>query len=151
MPSVRHAAITKCPIRVVIRTSPFSSMPSSSASLGWTHSGWRWLISLSHSELAERVWISVGIRKVGTRIRSPAAMSRSSQWTWLLMNVGVVYSGQPQSRIVSEKSSSFLDGVGKPNLASPAMSTAGEPSPMKGMWPLISSSEPYEPAVPGLR
>ena len=43
------------------------------------------------------------------------------------------YSGQPQSRIVSEKNSSFRDGVGNPNFGSPLMSTAGEPSPMNGM------------------
>ena len=133
MPSVRHAWITKWPIRVVIRTRPFSSMPSSSASPGCNQSGWRWLISFNHWLLDDRVWINVGTRKVGTRIRSPADMSRSSQCTWLRMNVGMEYSGHPQSRIVSEKNSSFRDGVGNPNFGSPLMSTAGEPSPMNGM------------------
>ena len=57
------------------------------------------------------------------------------------MKAGSAYSGHPQSRIVSEKSSSFLDGVGKPSLAWPSMSTAGEPSPMNGMWPAMSSND----------
>ena len=117
IPSVRHAEMTKWPIRVVMRTRPFSSMFSCSASDGCNHSGWRWLISFNHWLLDDRVWIRVGIRNVGTRIRSPAVRSRSSQWTWLRMKAGSAYSGHPQSRIVSEKSSSFLDGVGKPSLA----------------------------------
>ena len=151
IPSVRHAWMTKWPMRVVIRTSPFSSMPSCSASVGCSQSGWRWLISFSHLLLADRVWMSVGMRNVGTRMRSPADMSRSSQWTWLLMKVGMAYSGQPQSRMVAEKNSSFLDGVGNPSLASPSMSMAGEPSPMNGMWPSMSSNALWEPAVPGRR
>ena len=35
---------------VVTRTRPSTSMPSSSASRGWIHSGWPWLISFSHFE-----------------------------------------------------------------------------------------------------
>ncbi len=119
MPSVRQAAITKWPIRVVTRTRPLSSIPSFSASDGWIQSGWRWLISFSHFELAERVWMSVGMRNVGSRMRSFPARSRSSQWTWDGIHVGVAYSGQPHSASVVENSSSFFDGVGNPSLASP--------------------------------
>ncbi len=117
IPSVRHASITKWPIRVVMRTRPFSSMPSASASDGWIHNGWRWLISFSHLLFAERVWISVGMRNVGSRIRSSPARSRSSQWTCDGIQPGVACSGHPQSRNVVEYSSSFFDGVGKPTLA----------------------------------
>ena len=133
IPSVRQAEITNHPIRVVIRTRPLSTMPSSSASVGWIHRGWRWLISFSHLLFPDRVWIRVGIRKVGTRMRSPAAKSKSSQWTWLLMKVGRAYSGQPQSRVVSEYNSSFLEGVGNPARACPLTSTAGDPSPTIGI------------------
>ena len=129
IPSVRHASITKWPIRVVMRTRPFSSMPSASASDGWIHNGCRWLISFSHLLFAERVWTKVGMRNVGSRIRSSPARSRSSQWTCDGIHPGVACSGQPQSRNVVEYSSSFFDGVGKPTLASPSTSTAGEPSP----------------------
>ena len=81
MPSVRHAEMTKCPMRVLTRTSPPTSMPSASASDGWIHSGWRWLISASHLAFAERVCISVGIRNVGNKMRSLPARSSRCQWT----------------------------------------------------------------------
>ncbi len=153
MPSVRHAEITKCPILVLTRTRPLSSMPSASASFGWIQSGWRWLISLSHFELPDRVWMSVGMRNVGSRMRSVPAMSRSSQCTWDGIHFGVAYSGQPQSASVSEYSSSFFDGVGKPSLSSPSISTAGEPSPSLASWrsSRVSSEPSHVPGVPGLR
>ena len=134
-----------------MRTSPLSSMPSCSASLGWIHSGWPWLISFSHLALPPRVWIIVGRRKVGMRMRSPAAKSRSCQWTCDGIQVGSAYSGQPQSRSISEYSSSLRDGVGKPVRTTPSTSTPTEPSPMNGMCPPTSSSRSWQPAVPGTR
>jgi len=56
-------------MRVVTRTRPFSAMFSFSASSGCSQSGCRWLISDSHLLLAERVWMSVGMRNVGSRMR----------------------------------------------------------------------------------
>jgi hypothetical protein len=64
--------------------------------------------------VAERVWMRVGMRNVGSRMRSLPARSRSSQWTWDGIHFGVAYSGQPQSLSVVENSSSFFDGVGNP-------------------------------------
>ena len=114
-------------------------MSSCSASLGWIHSGCPWLISLSHLALPPRVWIIVGSRNVGMRMRSPAAKSRSSQWTCDGIHVGRAYSGQPQSRSISEYSSSLREGVGKPARTTPSISTPTDPSPMKGMCPSMSS------------
>ena len=151
MPSVRQARMTNQPSRVLTRTRPSTSISSFSASLGWIQRGWPWLISLSHFELPPRVWIIVGSRNVGIRMRSPAPKSRSSQWTWDGIQVGSAYSGQPQSRSISEYSSSFHEGVGKPARTTPSISTPREPSPMNGMWPPMSSRSSWRPAVPGTR
>ena len=55
--------------------------PSAASVLGWTHSGFVCEISWSHLALPERVWISVGRRKVGRSTRSPALESSSRQCT----------------------------------------------------------------------
>ena len=63
------------------------------ASLGLSHSGFRFEISYSHLALALRVWIWEGRRKVGTRQNSLFERSHRSGWTWLFWYVGIADSG----------------------------------------------------------
>ena len=83
MPSVIHALATKWPMSVCTLTgSPVRSTRSRAASEGWIHTGLVWASSSSHLELAERVWIWVGSRKVESSTSWSSASA--SGWTWLL-------------------------------------------------------------------
>ena len=78
MPSVTHARVTKWPMPVFTFTRSPCSMPSFAASPVAIQSGLLCEISYSHFT-GERVWISVGSRKFGSRSNSFAARSRSRQ------------------------------------------------------------------------
>ena len=77
IPWCAQTRATKWPILVVTRTRSPVAMPSRSASSALIQSGWVLLISLRYLALPERVWISVGSRKVGTSTISPASVSIS--------------------------------------------------------------------------
>ena len=64
---------------VLIRTRSPVSNPSWSASIGFIHNGCPWLISYRYLALPDRVWIRVGSRKMGSRMRSRPSRSRSRQ------------------------------------------------------------------------
>jgi hypothetical protein len=75
--------VDEVPMRVETRTRSSVSTPMRARVLGWIHTGLVFESSYSHFEFAERVWISVGRRKVGTSTYSPFARSSSSSSTWL--------------------------------------------------------------------
>ena len=66
MPSVTQARLTKWPVRVATRTRSPEATPSRAASSTWIHTGLLFDSSYNHLALAEREWIRVGRRKVGT-------------------------------------------------------------------------------------
>ena len=96
MPSVTHTRSTKWPIAVATFSRSPVVTPNRSASSGWSHSGLVWEISASHLALPERVWISVGSRKVGSSTISPRARSMLEKWMWLRMYRGTACSGHFQ-------------------------------------------------------
>ncbi len=61
--------------------SPVAS-PNRCASVEFIQSGWVLLISLRYFALADRVWTSVGSRKVGMSTISPAPSSIARWLTW---------------------------------------------------------------------